>query len=541
MILEINRGQIFLDGQIIDPKERLHLTLHNQEYKVDKEPIEREENQYILIDSEGLTINTSWFGESPLFHYQTKDYFVCSSSFVSLLCRLRENHLDEIDFDRIGILESIIFDNPLRARTLFKGIKKAIPGRQINISAATLKVSERTLFVLPFDKGEVPAGNFLLDKAVDMLDGLSGDLTSLKGDVLLPLSGGLDSRLLACLMSKNNVSYDAITFGPKESTEPYIAKTVARKLNVPICHLELRNDYYKQYGDEVTWLTGGLSSHMHCHLYSVLSENQVNYDNIVHGYLGGEYAGASQPEHACNYSMSEDEALHRYTKHFVERAWIWGQLSAEDRDEINNDLAEIMSENCQCNLPCHFEEYVHNVDRQFSLIANVFSSIEKFGLVSRPFASKEYAIFFNSLPFELRKDRKLFIEASNLLFPEMSKIGTQNQIYDDKSIIGKIEKQLSLLISKVSYASLLLTNGKLVVRNPKAYERHRELLQSELKNDFDDAITEVSDLLGIRMTILTQNSVANRHQTVSQFRTLSLYSLLNSVDEKRIGITRRCT
>ena len=250
---------------------------------------------------------------------------------------------------------------------------------------------------------------------------------------------------------------------------------------------------------------------------------------------------SDQATHASSSARQEDEALHRYTKKFIERAWIWGRLSAEDRDEINNDLAEIMSENCQCNLPCHFEEYVHNVDRQFSLIANIFSPIEDFGRVTRPFASKEYAIFFNSLPFELRKDRKLFIEASNLLFPEMSKIGTQNQIYNDKSIIGKIEKQLSSLISKVSYASLLLTKGKFVVRNPKAYERHRELLQSELKCDFDAAITEVSDLLGIRMTTLALNSVANRYQTVSQYRTLSLYSFLKSINENEIGITRRCT
>lgn len=542
MILEINRGQIFLDGQIIDPKEcPLLLTLHNQEYKVEKKlSTEKEENQFILINKKGITIHTSWFGESPLFHYQKGGYFVCSSSFPGLLCRLKENHIDDLDFDRIGILESMIFDNPLRNRTLFKGIKKTIPGREITISAVTFEVSERTLFVLPFDNGETPAENSLPDKAVDILDRLSGDLTSFRGDVLLPLSGGLDSRLLACLMTKNNVPYSAITFGPKESTEPYIAKIVAKKLDVPIRHLELKNEYYKKYGAEITWLTGGLSSHMHCHLYSVLSAYEVNCDNIVHGYLGGEYAGASQPEHARNYSMSKDEALQRYTNKFIERAWIWHQLPAEDRDEIKSDLAKIMSENCQQNLPCHFEEYVHNVDRQFSLIANVFSPIENFGRVYRPFASKEYAIFFNSLPFELRKDRRLFIEASNRLFPELSEIGTQKQIYDDKSILGKIEKKISLLLSKVSMVSIPLTKGKFVIRNPKSYERHRELLQSELKNDFDAAVAEVSDLLGIRLTPLGQNSFANRYQKVTQYRILSLYSLLKSINKNKISITRRC-
>ena len=537
MILECYKGQVFLDGQIVDQEERSHLIVFRNEQAT----IENDERQYIKIDGNEITINTSWFGESPLFHFQKGEYFAISSSFPNLLCRLKENHHDGLDFDRIGIFESMIFDNPLRARTLFKDIKKILPGKQITLDIVTFKTSEKTLFILPFDKADTLAKNFLLYDAADILDGLAKEMTSLNGNVLLPLSGGLDSRLLGCLMTKNNVSYKAITFGPKESTEQYIAKIIAKQLDIPISHLELRNEYYRNYGDEVTWLTGGLSSPMHCHLYSVLSANQVNSDNIVHGFLGGEYAGASQPEHARDFSMSENDALQRYMAKFVEPAWIWSQLPMEDKDEIKSDLSEIMYENCLYNLPCHFEEYVHNVDRQFSLIANVFSPIESFGRFVRPYASKKYAIFFNSLPFELRKNRKLFRDASIVLFPEIFKIGTHNQIYNPQSILGKIEKKLSSLISKVSYASLLLTNGKFVIRNPKAYERHRELLQSDLKNDFNAAVSEISDLLGIDLTTLALNSVVNRHQTVSQYRTLSLYSFLKSINKNKIGITRRCT
>lgn len=526
MILEYNRRQVFLDGQIIDAKERPRLfVLRNQEYEDETEAnVKKDENQYIRIDRRGITINTSWFGEAPLFYFQKNGYFVLSSSFASLLSKLKEKQFYELGFDRIGIFESMIFDHPLRARTLFKDIKKIVPGKQIIIDSVTLKISEKTLFVLPFDKGDLPANNLLLDKAVDILDGLAIEFTSLKGKVLLPLSGGLDSRLLGCLMTKNSVSYNAITFGPKESTKPYIAKIVAKQLDVPINYLELRNDYYAKYGDEVIWLTGGLSSHMHCHLYSVLSANQVTTDNIVHGYMGGEFAGTHQPEHARNYSMSEDEAFHRYMAHHVEPAWIWSQLPIEDRDEIKSDLSEIMNENCLHNLPCHFHEYVHNVDRQFSLIANAFSPIEAFGRVIRPFATKEYAVFFNSLPFESRKNRKLFIEASRLLFPETFKIGTQDQIFDAQSITGKGEKLLSALISRLSYASRVCTKGKFIIRNPKGFERHAELLCSDLKNDLIAAVSDISDLLGINVDILE-----NRHQILLKYRVLSLYSLLKKI------------
>lgn len=543
MILEIYRGQVFLDDRPIEPELLPYLIeLRGQKYKGNAEPgVATEESPYILIESENVTINASWFGELPLFYFRARDYFVLSSSYPRLLCRLKKKQLDSLDFDRIGILESMIFDSPLRSRTLFKGIHKVIPGKQTKISTATLEATEATRFVLPFDKGDSRANNSLLDQASEILDGLSAQLASLDGRVLLPLSGGRDSRLLGCLMKESNVPYSAIVFGPKESTEPYLARVVAKKLNVPLRHLELRDKFYKTYGDEVTWLTGGLSSHMHCHLYAVLSANSVNWAHIVHGYLGDVYAGASQPEHARNYSMSVDQALHSYSKQFIEKYWIWNKISAEDRDGINNDLVEIMDENNQKNLPCHFEEYVHNVDRQFSLIANVFSPIEKLGNIVRPFASKEYAIFFNSLPFDLRQNRKLFVEASNRLFPEMSKIGTQDQIHDKRSLIGKCETQFDSLIRKVSYASLLVTNGKFVIRNPKAGERHRELLLTELKADFEVALDEASDLLGIDLAPLKANNIKNRYQTISQYRILSLYSVLRSGRSKGVGITGRCT
>jgi len=545
MILESFKGQMFLNGKIIDNKQCFYLIPSNhQEYSFEKDQCNVDnERQYIKISEAGIMINTSWFGELPLFYFTKDDYFVVSSSFERLLLKLKEKHLDALDFDRTAIFESMIFDNPLRARTLFKNISKTLPGKKISINAMTLNVSEESTFILPFDKGSADFNKkHFLDEATEILKKLSMSFASFKtGEVLLPLSGGLDSRLLACLLSKNNIPYSSITFGPKESTEPYIAKKVAKQLDIPIVHLELKNDYYRTYGDAVTWLTGGLSSPMHCHLYAVLSANQVYSDNIVHGYLGGEYAGSSQPEHACNYSMSEDDALHSFIVKYLAPKWVWSQLSTKDKDAIINDLKEIMTENCQCNLPCHFEEYVHNVDRQFSLIANIFSPIEAFGHVIRPFASKEYAIFFNSLPYELRKDRRLFVEAATSLFPEVFKIGTQNQIYKSQHFIGKIEKQVSSLMSKLSYESLLITKGKFVIHNPKSFERHRELLQLELNNYLTKSISEISELLDMDITNLGLNSRKNRRQVISQYRVLSLSRFIDGINSNKIGITRRCT
>lgn len=544
MILEFINDQVYLNDQLLD--QTCYLVpngCHNYQVAYVKSG-ENNDEQHIYIDPENaqIVVNTSWYGEYPLFYYEGKQHFVISSSFESLFTRVNKLCSTCLDFDKIAIFESMIFDNPLRSRTLFNGIKKFTAGKEFTFNGKISNISEKTVFVLPFDKGSHDVNErIILDNAIGILSGLVNvDLFQKNGKILVSLSGGLDSRLLVCLLKKEKLPFEIITFGPNESTEPYIAKKVAKQLGVPISHLVLKDDYYKKNGDEVTWLTGGLSCHRHCHLYACLSENHIFSDYIMHGYLGGEYAGASQPEFASLYDMSKDEAMSRFVAKVAEKTWMWRQLSTEDKDRIMDDLIEIMDENCQENLPCHFDEYLHNVDRQFSLIANVFSPVEKFGKVIRPFASKDYAVFFNSLPYKYRVGRKLYKDACSLMFPSEFKIGSQDQVFNINGIAGKIEHKFSQLIPKISYASLLFTKGKLVIRNPKGYERHREILLTTLKNDLSDSVSDMSSLLNKDLSHLKGIHLHNRQDTVAQYRVLSLHSLLKQLDTHGICITRRC-
>ena len=266
MILEYIEGQLSLDSEAMDTSVNSYKLTPVNNHKYDCQihiSCSEEQQQYIIVDKDAITINASWFGESPLFYFVKSGSIIISSSFEKLLSKLKERRFTSLEFDRTAILESIIFDNPLRARTLYKDIRKIISGKRIKIDLSTSGISEESIFVLPFDKGEKQWNrNSLLKEATDILDGLSAAFKSIDGDVLLPLSGGLDSRLLGCLLNKNNISFEAITFGSRESSEPYVARKVARKFGIPIRYLELKNNYYKKYGDEVTWLTGGFSSPM---------------------------------------------------------------------------------------------------------------------------------------------------------------------------------------------------------------------------------------------------------------------------------------
>ncbi len=124
-----------MNGKIIEEKSFYLIPLNHHKYRYETEQFHVDEDRtYIVLSKDRITINTSWFGELPLFYYTKDDYFVVSSSFESLLFKLKEKHLDGLDFDRIAIFESMIFDNPLRARTLFKKISKILPGKESHSS-----------------------------------------------------------------------------------------------------------------------------------------------------------------------------------------------------------------------------------------------------------------------------------------------------------------------------------------------------------------------------------------------------------------------
>lgn len=528
MLLNLTGTQLRLDGVEVPVSQGGSLTLRprcGSDYAFSDERSQADAgSQRIALNAlqQEMMVNTSWFGEYPLFYHFDDDGIVLSNSVAELHEHLHPRQI-ELEFDRIAFFEMLLFDYPLRERTLLKGICKMLPGKRyrFTLSAGCCRIEDT--FILPFHTG----GNTrdekgLLNEAAEILAALlPADELREAESILLPLSGGLDSRLLACLLRHHGIGFRAAVFGPIESTERFIARRVARSLGIELEHLALRNEFYKTYGDEVTLLTGGLSSHRHCHLYAALKANGIKADAIVHGYLGGEYAGASQPVVAQQYGITADEAFDLFVHDHLRDKYIWGILPESDRESVLEDLRLIMDECCRVNLPCHFDEYVHNVERQFSLIANVFSVCEEFGRFMRPFARREYATFFNALPYPYRQERYLFRKACTELFPKQFNIGTQSQIHPKHTPLGWIETAVSRLIGAASFASFVATQNRLVLPNPKSYERHRQVLFGLLRRDLQTALQEMSSLTNINLMPFGRIDMRNRHELTSQFRALS--------------------
>lgn len=532
MLFEYRSGAIYLDNHAQSSDHSFYLTPSgNGIYKdISYSGLKQPDQQYLYVDlpNKEIVVNASWYGEYPLFYFVQPGYCVVSDRFDRLYECISAS-IGNMQLDKTAVFESMIFDNLLRDRTYVKGVKKIISGKQITIDMWSAEVTQKSKFTLPFHQGNpVPSNNSLLDGAVDLLRHLV-DTFSFEGSrTLLPLSGGLDSRLLACLLLQKGISFDSMVFGPSEGSERFVANRVGKALGIEVENIELKNDFYKSYGDLVTLMTGGLSNHRHCHMYASMHSSQSSYDLIVHGYLGGEYAGIDQPSIAQNFNLSEEDAMEAFLAKKVYSTRIWHLLSSEERDEIRADIADIAIDNNSTNLPCHLEEYWHNVDRQFSLTANVFAPVEEFGTVIRPFANYEYATFFNALPFSLREGRSLFKRAASVISPVAFGFGNQDQFYSVDSMRGKIESTVFEAYKRIVYGALWASNGKVALPNPKAIERHRELLTSTFKWPLEESVQDMSEILGKDLQFLRGIRFGNRQELNSQYRILGIHTLLQA-------------
>lgn len=524
---------LLLDGEAMDPGDSpvvLEPLKHDEYVKVDRESKVDKSSQKVVINASGkkITVFSSWFGEFILFYYMDHENLAISSSFGEILEFLRSKKV-VVESDRVAIFESLVLDCPIRDRTFCKQIKKTTPGKKIGFDLEPLSAKSSPTYIRRYFNGDENWEHKQpLNRATEILDGLiaSSDLQRLEGSqVLLPLSGGNDSRLLACLLKKSGIRFDCITFGPWESAEPLIAKLVAARLGVDIKHLALEDSYYKLYGDDVTVMSAGFSGHAHCHLYSILQSNRSFHEFIVHGY-NAEIANATITDWPDGANISKNDALSRFVNENLKNKQAWGLISKNDKHGVVEDLDAVMEESCRVNHPQYFNDYLNKVDKTSILMSSIFNVCESFGTLVRPYSSYDYQSFFCALPTSLRKERQLFREACRRLFPQEFAIGTADEMFPYNLVLKNLEKGVFRAWHALSYGAFLASGGRLWIPNPKNFERHRKILFGVLKEVLMNAVEYLESRLNIDLKSYSRVSHQNRKQTATQYRIISSSALL---------------
>jgi asparagine synthase (glutamine-hydrolysing) len=228
--------------------------------------------------------------------------------------------------DPAAIAELLAFDHVLGERTLHVGVTALPQGAELTVGPRGSKLTQR------FRYGDIPLRKETLDSAAIELvaawkQAMALALESRRdaAPVTVPLSGGLDSRLLAASATDAGVELDVFTFAHRESCpDAMIARTVARHLGTPWRFLTLDDDWLAATSDRAAELTDGHLDVVHSYgvsLFDQFTPGRLRLDGLAGDVvLGGSFLPKKPPPERSTPKQRLD-ALWRSRSRLDAAAW----------------------------------------------------------------------------------------------------------------------------------------------------------------------------------------------------------------------------
>lgn len=141
----------------------------------------------------------------------------------------------EVEFDPIAESEFVLTRYVTRGETLLSTVKTVRAGEVIRIPRDDPSSFDRTRYARYRPTTQLDGNrNPLLDRMTDVMDAVFGRTAEIVGNrpVVVPLSGGIDSRLVATMLVEQGCDVTGFTFGRRGHADVEVSRNVARALGI---------------------------------------------------------------------------------------------------------------------------------------------------------------------------------------------------------------------------------------------------------------------------------------------------------------------
>lgn len=296
--------------------------------------------------------------------------------------------------DRIALAETLLFDMSLRDRAVTEDLKK-----NINIDFIERPFSLYGNLDYEVDELLTRANNIThnaIQKALDKVE-----------NVLIPLSGGNDSRLILIYAHELNKNIITLTYGAGDCYEKRYAKKLCEALNITNIEYDLSDAHYIKALEESCNPLYPLFNLFHLHLLEgIIANPQAQMLPVIIGFMGDPSAGSKSTDDINIHSNYKD-VLKMYK--ITERELV-KYFDGVIYDGVIADLIQIQKECSEKNEPYDIVEYFFVRERQRKLIIHIFNYLcTKLGIkVIYPYLDKDWLTFFLSLPRRWRANKRLY-------------------------------------------------------------------------------------------------------------------------------------
>jgi hypothetical protein len=371
----------------------------------------------ISTDGKEWQLWNDWVGSIPVFLSKLDTVELISTLEPVALCGtdLSSSHLN-----RRGLVELLLLGQFIGSDTLYKPMTTLEPDSHLLWKMG--EVSQRVyLQSIKSERLDSSIKNSLIAEKLYEITRqvVIQSLNNQSVPISLPLSSGMDSRLIACIAAEAKLPVEAYTYGPLEWAEVQDAHDVAKVLGIPWHHIELDTSYLATFIRP--WLTlFGSSLHAHGMYQFPYVMGQMNKGTLIpNGFLGNNMAGGNHPND-CMFDHDKG-LLERYCGYGT----FWGceslpSLLDFDPTPYYEEIEALLQ--AQVLTVAHWSDYqqmnfIDMWNRQARWISYQPVMYGYAGFECSPFMHRDYASFCMSLSSDLLVKRKLQIEMLTRYWP----------------------------------------------------------------------------------------------------------------------------
>lgn len=365
----------------------------------------------LRIDPHGKTwmLWNDWLGSIPIFYSASRQCRVAGTLEPVVVAA---NAFRGEDIHLPGLLLLLTHGNYLSDWTLFKDMHTLAPDSLTIMDDRGCR-SDACHTIAATDERWANGWDELVEEMHELVESAIHQTLQTQSKWILPLSSGLDSRLIAVVGAAAGCDLSAYTWGPSTTRDAVYSRQIARTLDLPWQRIDLGENYLERYLPAWVDLFG---SAMHFHgMYQMPfleALRSVPQAPIVSGYIGECLAG---------YDVHFQSDFHRsagrqyYSHPVVYLHWRVDDLKKLFRFPIDAALEEIAdlieTEKNTVSGPWFQRLRFSTIwgrQNHFTYFQSMLS--DYYRGVATPYLNRAYARFCMSLPRAVLDDRRLQID-----------------------------------------------------------------------------------------------------------------------------------
>lgn len=478
----------------------------------------------VNADGDSWTIWNDWLGSMPVYHMESSHSRIASTLEPVTVASA---NLTPDDFFLPGLASLLLNGHFISDWTLYKNVKSIPPDSMTTWNERGYRAS-RLWSVQPSQE----RWNSLWDDLVDEMHVLSqkaiAEILKQHPRWAMPLSAGLDSRLIAGVAADVGVEVRSYAWGSSDNTDVIYSREIAKALGFPWKHIDLPKDYLMKYTRRWFDMFGTAMHFQGMYLMSFLDEIQAEPPApTITGFIGDVLSG----------DAINDSVRFQTTKRYqVNHEWYSDWDPSLLRSTMKRPMNDALEENA-ANLRKEIDSYpganyqklmyLELWSRQRTFI-NFLSTLKDYWRgVATPFLDRTYARFCFSLPMAVLDDRRLLGDVFRRYYGKLATIpgtyGSEPYIMTGryflrKKIVNKIPAPLRKPFMKglektslcVDFEPLQAHGKKSVWPLFEAWDQLSEWFDmKQVESDFQAVMTSTRDVRPLRRLQAVQ-TIASR-------------------------------